>query len=229
MTNVTALLHQTAEAHAFLNKFDGFHPVLDDTDLITRVLALANKNSSLEEIANAIYCTNLSHDFLSSPADFSGLMSEPQYRNFVIRFWDDSKAVRDWFHDALVSIIDKRQPALRVLSKELDSLVKHIIIVPKLSWTGTTLQRKDIFYSSNTGGALAYVLMLLLDKERGLTKALRQCKLRDCGRFFLSLSTGGRPPLYCCREHQADYTAQSGAIRTERWRKRKAKKRGKKS
>ena len=216
--------------HAYLDRIYGYRPILNDTEMVTRVLTLANEVSSFEEIADALsFCTNLSHGSPRSPERFKQATAPVGFKKFIHQSWERGKEDREWFRDALSSIIDNREPELRVLSKELNDLLTHILVVPKLSWTGKALRREDKLHSTDVKGAIAYVLMLLIDNERGLTKALKQCRLSVCGRFFLSRSSGGRPPLYCCRDHQTINAAQSGAIRTERWRKKQSEKRGKKS
>jgi len=191
------------------------------------MLVLANKNSTIAEIADAMYTTELSHDLPSTFAGNMELLEDKGFQQRALDFWDRTSDGRTVFKQHLVAIISNNKKAIRALNSELDELISHIVIVPSLSWNGKSLIREDYFHSLSLAGTLAYVLMLLLDPQRGLTSKLRQCKLEECQRFFLSLSSGGRPPLYCSKDCKSIADALSNAERTRKWRENKTNKREK--
>ena len=227
LTNVTELLQETADAHAFLNRDNAFRPPLNDEYLVIRMLALANKNSSLVEIADAMNTVELSHDHPYSVSGNKDLLDDKNFRKRVFDFWDRTQEGREWFKHQLVAVISKNKKAIRALNAELDELISHIVIVPSVTWDGKSLMREDYFYSLSLAGAIAYVLMLLLDTNRGLNSKLRRCKLVECQHFFLSRSSGGRPPLYCSVHCKSISDGKSSAERTRKWRKNKTNKRDK--
>ncbi len=227
VTNVTELLQETADAHAFLNRGNAFRPPLNDVHLVTRMLALANKNSSLVEIADAMNTVELSHDYPHSVNGNSELLNDKRFRKQVFDYWDRTEECREWFKHQLAAVIGKNKNAISALNAELDELITHVVIVPSLTWDGKSLVREDYFYSLSLAGTIAYVLMLLLDPNRDLNSKLRRCKLTECQHFFLSRSSGGRPPLYCSKHCKSISDAMSSAERTRKWRKNKTNKRDK--
>jgi hypothetical protein len=191
------------------------------------MLALANKNSSLAQIADAMDTVELSHDYPRSVHGNSDLLNDKRFRKQVFDFWDRTAEGREWFKHQLVAVISKNKKTMRALNSELEELITHVVIVPSLNWDGKTLVREDYFYSLSLAGTIGYVLMLLLDPNRGLNSKLRRCKLNACQHFFLSQSSGGRPPLYCSKHCKSVSDAMSSAERTRKWRDNKSKMRDK--
>jgi hypothetical protein len=228
MINISELLRQTAEAHATINWGAYLNPPMDDSEIVERVLPLANERSSVSEIEIARDTTQLSHDHPRDPAAYEELAMIPEMRKLTLDFWDRTRERREWFRSGLLAIIEDPTRAARSLGQDLDGLINQIVIIPQLTWDGKSLVRQDYLHSLSLGGTLAYVLMLLLDPDRGLTPALRQCKLNECGRFFLSRSKGGRRPLYCSQTCRDIGNAFASVETTRRWREKKANQRKKK-
>jgi len=231
IVNVSLLLTEFTDKARQLNDIHRRNPALDEVSLITRVLALATPEANPDvmsaEIFDAMYITGLSHGFPSSLDRIEELVSDEQTQATVRDFWDATDTERAWFREALASIVDGRKGKVHELRRTLTDHMDGVVFVPDVEWTGRSLVERTRVYALRPMGALVYVVMLLLDEKRGHFKSLRQCKLDGCHRYFLSYSTGGRPPVYCCSEHRVLAASLTGAERTERWRKRKAKKRGK--
>lgn len=80
-------------------------------------------------------------------------------------------------------------------------------------------------------GFSAFGLVLLIDRRRPFGRALRQCRLESCKRWFLALHEdqqearkGGLPPEYCTRKHQQDANRLAARKRMADLRKAKAAK-----
>lgn len=197
LVNISKLLRQTADAHAVLNRSPTIRPPLADKEIVSRMLAFANERSTVEEIASAMSTTELSHGHSRLDSDFKEPIDDPEFRKYVLDYWDKTRNGREWFRNVLLQITLNPKKAARNLEPELQEQLNNIVIIPSLSWRNTKLIREDYFYSLSLDGTVAYVLMLLLDPTRNLSDALRRCRLPECGRFFLAESSGGRRPVYC--------------------------------
>lgn len=146
--------------------------------------------------------------------------------------WTSIEDDRARFKEQVKLVYDDRGAARKVLKDEVREGLRDLVPIPNLELLDDWTVRAETRYFANSIRAMcAFALALLLDESKGFGTALKICRLSLCPNYFLSLPSpsGGRPPAYCSREHQAMYSALSGAERTERWRKKKAKQRGKKS
>lgn len=220
------MVEKARDAHRGLNGLP--FPALPVQEIVRRVLHLANDCTN-EQMEEALLVTMLSHGI---PTATSAALARSHGSNYLRNAWNSISAERDRFREQIEMVYRNRDAARRVLRDEVVAGLDDIVPIPKLSLTGEwSVQPTIRYFGLNAPAACAFALALLLDESRGLGAALKKCKLSPCPNFFLSLpsAAGGRPPLYCSRDHQAGNAAQSGALRTERWRKKKAKKRGKKS
>jgi hypothetical protein len=83
------------------------------------------------------------------------------------------------------------------------------------------------YIPTNLESILAYVVLLLLDEERGFGTDLKSCSLPECGLLFFSsdrTAKTGRPrERFCTEEHMHEAHRRTSAARTQRYRKRKAR------
>ena len=140
-------------------------------------------------------------------------------------WWRKIRHEREAFREDLDLIHQNRKTARRKLRAKIEESIAQTVCVPNLTWTGQELVIELRYLPNGIEAICGYIVALLLDEKRGMGDALRICKLDKCDDYFLSLpaAQGGRPPLYCSREHQAIKSALSSAKRTAKWRRRKAR------
>ena len=236
--NITELLIRVAGDQQTLTSPKSRLPALDETEIVSRALAMAHEDALLEEMAHALhYCVGIfTHGIPFSSDDVKAryrefLRDDPNFRKSTLDQWDSVAEERIWFREALATIAGRKRGAIKALHAELPDTPINVVVIPKMVWTGTALHRDDKVACLSVGGMCVYVVMLLLDMNRDLGHALRRCKLKCCNRFFLSFpsAAGGPRPSYCIPDHRIWAAKLTGAERTARWRaKQTTKKRGKK-
>ncbi len=220
-----SMVEKAREAHRSLNGLP--FPLLPVQEIVRRVLHLANDCTN-EQMEEALLVTMLTHGI---PTATLAALSRQHGSNYLGNAWNSISAERDRFREQVEMVYRNRDSARRKLRSEIVAAIDDIVVIPKLTLTGWSVKAELRYFTLDMQASCALALALLLDESNGFGAALKKCKLSPCSNFFLSLSSakGGRPPLYCSRDHQAAIAPQSGAARTERWRAKKAKKRGKKS
>jgi hypothetical protein len=233
LINMTEAVDQTAALHATLLKPSSLvSRAIGDDAVVSAAIGLTNESLSLEEKYFAISpWTELADGFaLEAKSSRAAknlqrvLSDDHDLRRSVLDRWDAIRESRASFRAKLAAIVDDKASAIETARRSIEeALLDQIVIVPKLSWNGKSLEREDHVFTRSLDGVIGYALMLLLDRDRDLAARLKRCKLSACGNFFLTqpASSGGRPPLYCSREHQAIHSRETGAERTQRWRKAK--------
>lgn len=213
-------------------------PALDETEIVTRVLVFAHGDAAIEEMHDAlryrvgIFSHDIPIEIESSKSELRDLLRDlPGFKKRILQEWDSASKERQWFGYSLATIANRKRAAINKLRAELPVTPPDVFVLSKLDWTYTNLCHTDKIVSLSVKGICIYVIMLLLDPSRDLGDALRRCKLEECSRFFLSFpsASGGPRPSYCKPEHRILAAKLTGPERTARWRKGKAKKRGKKS
>lgn len=205
-----------------------FREALSDQEIVARMLHLANDCTD-EEKEQAMWAMDISHGM---PTPVTKKIASLHGSEFLRKFWGSILEERLSFRDQVTSVYENPKAARRQLYDYVVAGIDNIVPITTLSLTKQwSVQPNTRYYALDFQAMCAFALALLLDESKGFGAALKKCKLGPCHNFFLSLpsAAGGRPPLYCSRDHQAEYAAVGGAERTERWRKRKAKKRGTKS
>lgn len=154
---------------------------------------------------------------------------KPEYAAWLQRDWDSLRAEREWMRSSVELVMSNPAAARIKLRKRIEEATREILVSSPLKWDGTSLVVQPSYLALTVPALTGYAMGLLLDDKRGLGSRLLRCALEGCGSIFLSVSSGkgGRPPLYCTAAHQALAVKLSGPARTEKWRKSKAKKRGK--
>ena len=197
--------------------------VLSDQEIVARMLHLAN-DCTYEEKEQAMWAMDISH---SMPTTILEKLASLHGKKFLREFWDSILEERYTFRDRVMLVYENPKAARRTLREYVDSGLEYVVPITTLSLTKQwDLHRDTRYYARDTQAMFAVTLALLLDESLGFGAALKVCKLGPCENFFLSLSSpaGGRPPLYCGRDHQAEYAAVDGPERTARWRRNKASK-----
>jgi hypothetical protein len=218
-------VEKAQDAHRALNLLP--FPELPDREIVRRVLHLANDCTD-EQKQEALFVSVLSHGL---PTNATAAMARSPGSDYLRKQWAALADDRDRFREQIELVYESRDVARRKLRNEVAAALKDIVPIPRLVLTAWNVQTEIRYYALTWQAACGFTLALLLDESRGLGAALKKCKLSPCPNIFLSLPSagGGRPPLYCSRDHQSEFAAQSGADRTERWRKKKAKKRTQRS
>ena len=239
LVNVTQRLIELASAQQALGSARDRLPALDEKKIVSRVLALAHEDASIEEMEFALHYSvgffthGVSPSSDSERAKYREVFSDyPDLKKRTLDEWNSVSEDREWFRGALATITSRKRAALKALRAELPDAPIDVVVIPKMIWTGKSLNRVDKIASLSVRGMSVYVIMLLLDSSRDLGHALRRCKLTCCRRFFLGFTSasGGPRPSYCEPAHRILAAKLTGAERTARWRAKKGrKKRGKKS
>ena len=219
-------VEQARDAHRQINEIP--LPALSEREIVRRALHLANDCTN-EQKEEALLFTVFS---LGYPTKQTAELARALGDQILANMWISVEAERNRFREQIETVYDDRVAAREALRSEIIIGLNDLVPIPKLSLTDEWEVRPEIRYFANNISALcSFALALLLDESKEFGAALRICKLSPCPNYFLSLPSpaGGRPPAYCSRDHQAMYSALSGAERTERWRNKKAKSRGKKS
>ena len=217
---------QARELHRAINglaDMDLFVPATD-WELVERGLLLANEPRGLSQV-EAMYTMVLFGPY-GLPARALAKSRGTDAQMQAQRWWREIEPDRIGFRGALDKVIANRSRARAAMRRELESAVDRLTAIPRLSWTRDGLESTVNVFAPEPRAITGYVLALLLDEKRRIGKALRRCKLAECGNYFLSRaqSGGGRPPVYCSKTCQGVVTALSSAERNARWRKRKASK-----
>lgn len=196
--------------------------VLSDQEIVARMLHLAN-DCTYEEKEQAMWAMDISH---SMPTTVLEKLASLHGKKFLREFWDSILDERYAFRDRVMLVYENPKAARRLLREFVVAGIDSVVPITTLSLTKQwDVHRDTRYYARDTQAMFAVTLALLLDESKGLGAALKVCKLGPCENFFLSLPspTGGRPPLYCNRDHQTEYAAQGGRERTKRWRRKKSK------
>jgi len=149
---------------------------------------------------------------------------KPEIDALFRREWDNYRPERDWMRSAVELVMHDPATARVKLRKEIEEGASQVLVSPAIRWNGRAFATELNYFALSIPALMGYAIGLLLDEDRGLAVALKRCAL--CQRIFLSVPSakGGRPPLYCTRDHQDIVARASGAERTAKWRKSKAKK-----
>jgi len=198
-----------------------------ERDLVRRALLLANDDCSDAEKTEALmFYSLLTHGLPSdSGARFARTYAK-EAQAFVRKAWDTLSSERERMREAVNLVMSDREAARKRLGHRIQEAVQGIILIPSISWDGHRLATAHRYFALSVSAMCGYALALLLDEERPLADALKRCALPKCETMFLSLPSakGGRPALYCRRDHQAIAAALTGQDRTQRWRDRQARK-----
>jgi hypothetical protein len=195
-------------------------PLLEDREIARRVLHLANDCTD-DQKAEAMFTTLLSNTPPQGAVEqLSKNMKRDRDLSLVRKFWSESADDRARFRAHVTMIYTNRKAARRQLNEEVLNGLNEVVPIPELVFDGTSIRTDVRYFALSLRASCAFALALLLDESKGLGESLKECRLDVCQNRFLSLPTasGGRPPLYCCREHQALHAAETGAARTARWR-----------
>jgi hypothetical protein len=220
------LVQKALASHKLINEI-GF-PALSETEIVRRTIYLANDCTDEEKEA-ALFAGLLSHGI---PQKNIAQIASIHGGDFLRAKWNEIRDEREQFREQVSLVYEDREAARKALRREIEDAIRSVAPVPKLSLTDNWRLELEVRYISDAyRPACAFALALLLDESRKLGAALRICNLGPCQNYFLSLPApaGGRPPVYCTPSHQAMNSAQTGAERTERWRRKKAQEKGKKS
>ena len=136
-----------------------------------------------------------------------------------------SQALGKEFRRALCLIQDG-QGTDEELREFIDAAINDLILVSTLKWTGKKKHIETKYCPLSDRAIVGITLMMISDESGKILDRLRICKLDSCDNFFLSMPGpyGGGLQLYCKGEHQKEAVRQTGANRTAKWRKEKAKK-----
>ncbi len=196
---------------------------LSDEEMVARALHLAN-DITLEEIQEgefALLCGTLGW-----PADkVRRIAREHGDAKLAKEWWDANKATRELFR----FMLDQCLADPDLAREKLDLMIKYelqgVVAIPQIVWADDELRTNVHYYPASIEAWVAYAVARILDKKSEIGKALRRCKLAACNRYFLSYpSKGGSPrPAYCRPDHRLIAVQLTGSVRTEKWRKRKAK------
>jgi len=194
-------------------------PGLEDEELISKTLPLANNGSSMEQMVEgyfvAAYSSLIESATTVPEATREGVSTEEETKRRVVLFLDDTRASREQFNDALDRILENRERAREQLQPYVRDGLRQLVLVPKLRWDGGT-SRMDIQYCPlKVDGVFGYVVMLLLDRSKNYGEHLRRCKLSSCDGIFhaRSAATGGPRRLYCSKDHYKESVRLTGAQR----------------
>jgi hypothetical protein len=112
--------------------------------------------------------------------------------------------------------------------KRIAEAASHMLLIPRVIFEGRELQLKHQYVPENLEAALSYVLLLLVDPSKEYGRALSQCHLDRCGKFFFIVwpKTGRPRTKYCSNSHMEE-VHQATAL--QRVRKSRAKKRSSKA
>ena len=219
-------VEQARDAHRQINEIP--LPTLSEREIVRRALHLANDCTN-EQKEEALLFAVFS---LGYPTEQTAELARSLGDEILGNMWISIETDRIRFREQIESVHDDRAAARKALRSEILVGLSDLVPIPKLSLTDDWKVRSEIKYFANNISALcSFALALLLDESKGFGAALKTCQLSYCPNYFLSLPSpaGGRPPAYCSRTHQKITSKLSGAERTERWRKREAMKRGKKT
>ena len=200
-----------------------------ERELVRRALLLANEDCSDAEKAEALlFYSLLSHGIPAAAGTQFARTYAKEEQARVRKWWDGLNRVRVQMREAVELVMSDRDTARTRLRPRLQEAVQNVVLIPSVSWDGHRLATAHRYYAMSVDAMCGYALALLLDQDRKFADALKVCALKQpkCERVFLSLPSkkGGRPPLYCTREHQAIAAAWTGQDRTRLWRQRKARK-----
>lgn len=221
-----SLVAQAREAQRQINEIP--LPNLPEREIVRRSLHLAN-DATNEQKEEALLFIVFTEGF---PTEQTAELARALGSEVLDNMWTSIEAERNRFREQIELVYQDRERARNTLQSEIVDGLRDLVPIPKLVLTEDWSVHPEIRYFANSVPAMcSFALALLLDESKGFGAALKNCKLAPCPNFFLSLPSpaGGRPPVYCSRDHQTVSSALSGAKRTERWRKRKADNRGNKS
>ncbi len=130
----------------------------------------------------------------------------------VEAYRNDQEELRDWLagiaHSHGVRV--KLEPTL---AKRLGDTVNTTV-----TFEGGCLTYK--FGLTGVQACCAFGVALLLDKQRGVTTRLKQCRYSQCRRFNLDLVPKGRPRTFCDKECKRKFDNETAKIRVNRYRKK---------
>lgn len=217
-------------------------PSLEPMDFIETLLPMANKDSSLQEKAEAYHL--LKHgQIIGFPEDVdSSELPEPTLRRdvggsdpndlhsteayleqSVVKFWAKSSAHRHEFRQVLDRVFQGEPEAAQ---EYLQSAHEDLVLVPVIAWVDSQPDLTFKFCPIGIRGALGHAMALLLDRKSNHFRYLRVCSLAACGNYFLSRRTRGKPRKlkYCCDSHISAGATKKGAARSKIYRVKAAKK-----
>ena len=210
-------------------------PNYDGLEFVEKALPLGNSQSTTEEKAKAYFLANfgvlldrattLNDTKSAQPSvdDAIGTIDTDHEMDIRVNlFWSDVRELRIEFRRALELILTSRKDAEKELGDFISAALDEFVLVPTITWNGSKTQIQIKYCPLSTRAVLGHALMLLLDKQKGIGKHLRKCKLNSCERVFISQasSKGGRRPLFCTDNHRKEAASQTGAKRTRKYRKK---------
>jgi len=206
----------------------GPDPALSSREIVERALILTLSNAEPREKLLAFYFVVRFGSHGESEADLRDRLDSPKLarerkERFAEKWWAETKLKREWFCDQVESIISNAEAARRRLKADIREGWKRVIRIPRVSWNDREFQREIVYVCPDIEAVFIYSLMLMLDASGEVGKALKKCKLSQCGRLFLSFPPvgGGPRPYYCDSEHKLMADRLTGAERTARWREKK--------
>lgn len=134
---------------------------------------------------------------------------------------------QSWFRSALREIAAGNAPDdIEPLAKS----ARRMLILPRFITGKRSLRVVHWYLPDDLMAVLSYVVLLLLDADKGYGADLCQCELSRCGVFFLAIrgETGRPRRKYCTQEHleeahEADAAQRVRDSRANRAKARKAK------
>ena len=188
-----------------INAASTLNSELTDLFAVEKLLRNLNENIETEELPKDV-------DKYIDTADL--------LKDSIEKFWQQTNASRFQFRRMLEIAYSGKRGSADTLAKYIDESIQELVLVPSLTWEDSSPKTTIKYAALDVCGVLGYTLILLLDRRENRIELIRKCKL--CDGFFM-LAKGGRPRLYCTDEHRVKAAALTGAERTAKWRKNKAK------
>ena len=248
MRTIHSIFGELQQAQAAVLEAIGDDPALSDEEIVRRALLLTLHDPTNREKQEARAFTscfgshgwssadverNLDYPRLAPVNEKQRLMTDQEREQMARdvrdksadRWWDrlSQQQSRIWFVDALEAIIADTDTAGLWLGPMIDAALEQVVPVPRINRNGGELITDVRYVCDDLDGIFGFTLALILDEKRRLRKAIKKCRYEYCGRLFLSFPPigGGPRPSYCIPEHKRQADRQTGAERTERWRKKK--------
>jgi hypothetical protein len=231
------LQQQVAERLRELSEHSEYSVPLAERDVLRTALLLANEriddDEKLEVIAYVALGAPLTQgtphlEFLKFLEQLKRrrLKGAPVMKMVIPAMWSVLQPDREWMRSSVELVMSDPVAARTQLRERIEEATREILVSSPLRWDGHSLVSEPRYFALTPRALTGYAIALLIDERRGFAGKLLRCAFMGCPRIFLSLPSdkGGRPPLYCTREHQAKAAALTGAERMAKWRKAKARK-----
>ena len=213
VTEKTKAPADDAPLHEFLAATDRFAEgaLLNEQDYVNRALDFANAADaeSLHAIQTMLMAGMVVQDQIYFPALQDSTTKSLQN-------------MRAQLVERLEVILKDKKKARIDLANEVYLAGRRIAIRPAFLVTQEGVEIHYRHFPADLNAAFGYVLLLLLDAQRGYGRDLCRCKIKECQKFFLAI----KPPLgrprrdYCSQAHLEASRALTGVQRVQAYRKR---------